>query len=253
MAEIVGYKEKVEDAVESFWHVRKTKGVRSGQTLDKFEGLLKWVVQTNGLPNAKFVTGSGATVPGFFRVTKNWDFLVFDGDTLIAAIEMKSIADSPETGSNNFGKNSNNRAEEATGSGVDIKEAYAEDAFEGLVKLFTGYIILVEDCPLANSSVRVSMKHFRVMTEFMQDPTLRDITYVKKKDGTFPSVDTLSPIRRFDLLCKRMMQKQLYTAASVVLSQRDTNHYSDVSQLTSIKSFVASFAGYIQGVAAAKS
>jgi len=112
-----GYKARVSEAVKSFWNVRKTDGVRSGKTLDAFVELLTWVVHNNGLPDSVIITGRQAQLPGFFRPTKSWDILIMNHGTLIAAIELKSIADS-------FGKNANNRNEEALGSGIDIKEAF---------------------------------------------------------------------------------------------------------------------------------
>ena len=113
-----GYEKRVSEAVKSFWKVRKTSGVRSGKTLDAFVELLTWIIKNNGLPDAVVVTGRQAQLPGFFRASKSWDVLVMHNGILIAAIELKSIADS-------FGKNANNRNEEAIGSGIDLKEASA--------------------------------------------------------------------------------------------------------------------------------
>lgn len=167
-----GYEVRVSEAVKSFWIVRDREGVRSGKTLDAFVELLTWVVHGHGLPDAIVLTGRKAQLPGFFRPTKSWDVLIMNHGTLIAAIELKSIADS-------FGKNANNRNEEALGSGIDIKEAFEEDAFEGLVRLFTGYLILVEDCQETLASVQIQMKHFRAMEEFMLEPESRNEIYVR--------------------------------------------------------------------------
>ena len=241
-----GYEARVSEAVKSFWNVRKTHGVRSGKTLDAFVELLTWVVHGNGLPDAIVITGRQAQLPGFFRPTKSWDIVIMNQGTLIAAIELKSIADS-------FGKNANNRNEEALGSGIDIKEAFEEDAFEGLTRLFTGYLILVEDCPETLTSVQIQMKHFRAMKEFMASPESRDEVYVKGANGLFPAIDGVSYMDRFDLLCRRLMQKNLYTAASVIKSPRsaiDDGAYNNVSRDTSIKAFLASLASHVETIAA---
>ena len=234
-----GYEKRVSIAVKSFWQVRHQNGVRSGKTLDAFVELLTWVVHNHGLPEAVVLTGRKAQLPGFFRPTKSWDIIIMDHEKLIAAIELKSIADS-------FGKNSNNRNEEALGSGVDIKEAFEEDAFEGLTRLFTGYLILVEDCPQTRTSVQIQMKHFRAMDEFLLNPEVRDDVYVKNEKGEFPRVDGISYMNRFDVLCRRLMQKNLYTAAAIIKSPRsaiDTGEYDSVTRETSIKAlfFVVSF------------
>jgi len=244
-----GYEDRVSNAVKSFWEVRDTAGVRSGKTLDAFEELFSWVVHNNGMPEAKIVTGSKAKLPGFFRPTKSWDILILNQNTLIAAIELKSIADS-------FGKNANNRNEEALGSGIDIKEAFEEDAFEGLTRLFTGYLILVEDCPATLSTVKIQMKHFRAMKEFMANPESRDEIYVMNEQGGFPAIDGVSYMDRFDILCKRLMQKKLYTAASVVKSPRSAindGEFSKVSPDTGIKGFLASLASHIETMSAIQS
>ncbi len=241
-----GYEELVSEAVKNFWTVREREGVRSGKTLDAFVRLLTWVVHRHGLPEAVLLTGKKAQLPGYFRPTKSWDVLILNNNTLIAAIELKSIADS-------FGKNANNRNEEALGSGIDIKEAFEENAFEGLTRLFTGYLILVEDCEETLASVQIQMKHFRAMEEFMANPVTRENIYVRNASGVFPSIDGVSYMTRFDILCRRLMQKNLYTAAAVIKSPRSAiqnGEYSSVSLETSIKAFLAALAGHIETIAA---
>jgi hypothetical protein len=243
-----GYERRVSKAVKNFWVTRERDGVRGGKTLDEFVNLLTWTVRSHGLPNAIILTGRKAQIPGFFRPTKSWDVLIMEGDTLIGAIELKSIADS-------FGNNANNRTEEALGGGIDIKEAFEEDAFEGVTRLFTGYLILVEDCQKTQASVKVQMKNFRVMEEFMQNPETREEVYVKNTKGEFSAIDGVSYMDRFDILCRRLMQKNLYTAATVIKSPRsavEDGEYSSVSRETSIKAFLASLASHIETIAAIK-
>lgn len=241
-----GYKDKVSKAVKSFWNIRKTSGVRSGKTMDAFVELITWVVHNNGLPDATVITGRQAQLPGFFRPTKSWDVVIIHKNMLIAAIELKSIADS-------FSKNANNRNEEALGSGIDIKEAFEENAFEGLTRLFTGYLLLVEDCPETTANVQIQMKHFRAMKDFMAFPESYNETYMKNSNGLFPAIDGVSYMERFDILCRRLMQKKLYTAASVIKTPRSAINdgaYDHVSRETSIKAFLASLAAHVETVAA---
>ncbi|QQN27783.1 MULTISPECIES: PaeR7I family type II restriction endonuclease [Pseudomonas syringae group] len=245
---ISGYNERVEKAIQAFWQTRHTSGVRGGKTLDEFIHLLTWVVHNNGLPEATVIHGRAAQVPGFFRPTKTWDLLILDGNTLVAAIELKSIADS-------FGKNANNRTEEALGSGLDLKEAFAEDAFEGLTSAFSGYILVVEDCQRTTTNVKIQMKHFRAMSEFMASPEERDTVYTRLANGSFPSIQGVSYLQRFDILCKHLMQKKLYSAACVISAHREPGEgvvYDSVSPETSIKFFIAALAGHTQFVATTK-
>jgi hypothetical protein len=237
-----GYEVRVANAVKSFWNIRQTLGVRSGKTLDAFIELLSWVVHNNGLPKAVVITGRQAKLPGFFRPTKSWDVVIINQDKLIATIELKSIADS-------FGKNINNRTEEVLGSGIDIKTAFEEDAFEGITRLFTGYLILVEDCQETLKGVQIQMKYFRTMKAFMLHPQDYSENYIKNDQGIFPTVEGTSYMGRFDILCRRLMQKNLYTAAAVIQSPRSAIHdgeYSNVSADTSIKAFLAALASHVE-------
>ena len=241
-----GYEERVSEAITKFWTTRETSGVRSGKTLDAFAELLTWVIHSNGLPSALIITGRQAQLPGYFRPTKSWDIVVIHKKKLIAAIEFKSIADS-------FGKNSNNRNEEALGSGIDIKEAFNEDAFEGITRLFTGYLLLVEDCPETERNIKINMKHFRAMKEFIANENEYNTTYIRSASGYFPAIDGVSYMKRFDILCRRLMQKQLYTAASVIISPKTgvtSGEYGDISRDTSIRAFLISLASHVETIAA---
>ena len=241
-----GHEKRVSQAVKKFWTIRKASGVRSGKTLDAFAELLTWVIHSNGLPDALIVTGRQAQLPGYFRPTKSWDIVVIHKKKLIAAIEFKSIADS-------FGKNSNNRNEEALGSGIDIKEAFNEDAFEGITRLFTGYLLLVEDCPETARNIKIQMKYFRAMREFIANQDEYNTAYVRGASGFFPAIDGVSYMKRFDIFCRRLMQKQLYTAASVIKSPQTgivDGQYGDLSRDTSIRAFLISLASHVETIAA---
>jgi hypothetical protein len=94
-----------------------------------------------------------------------------------------------------------------------------------------GYLILVEDAPGSRKPVEDKSPHFPVFSEF-QDASYAD---------------------RYDILCRKLVQEQLYTAATVLLSPRSairTGHYTEMSQLTGLKTFVTSFAGHIAAAAA---
>jgi hypothetical protein len=240
-----GIRNSIAAAVKNFWQVREDKGVRAGKTLDGFVSVISQVVHNNGMPNASIITGSQAAIPGYFRPSKNWDILIMNQGVLVAIIELKSIADS-------FGNNSNNRSEEAIGSGIDAKEALSENAFEGLTRLFSGYILLVEDCSGTNRNVNILMKQFRAMSEFMADPSSRDTIYQRGPDGLYSTVAGVSYMKRFDILCTRLMQKSLYTSAAVITTSREAisdGAFSYVSQDTSIMAFMSSLASHIANIA----
>lgn len=62
-----------------------------------------------------------------------------------------------------------------------------------------------------------------------------------------------SHLKRYDVLCRRLMQEQLYTTAALVTSPRSANksgEHAPISDMTSFKTFVTRLAGHIAGEAA---
>jgi len=238
------YETKASEAIKAFWGNRdaarqkqiesgktdqgERAGVTSGKNMDGFLALAQDIVRLNGLPHADIcLKRSVLTLPGYYRPTKLWDMLVMNKRRLVAAVEFKShIGPS-------FGNNFNNRAEEAIGTAVDISTAYREGALGDSPCPFVGWLMLVEDCAKSRSPVhRDNSRHFPMLGEF------KGTTYAD----------------RYDILCRKLVQEKLYTAASLILSPRsakETGAYSDLSQLTSLKTFVTSLAGHVAAEAAA--
>ncbi len=243
--DLVEYERKAREAVMAFWGNReKAKqkqieagtidqgeraGVTAGKNMDGFIALVIDLVKANGLAHASIhQTRALLTLPGYFRPTKLWDLLVMDRGQLIAAIEMKS-----QVGPS-FGNNFNNRTEEAIGTAHDLWTAYREDAFGQQPRPFVGWVMLVEDCPRSRSPVRDSSPHFRV----------------------FPEFQGASYLQRYDILCQRLVKEQLYTTASVIASPRtavNSGDFSEISTMTSLKTFVASLAGHVAAESARQS
>ena len=91
--------------------------------------------------------------------------------------------------------------------------------------------MLVEDAPGSSSPVKDKSPHFPVFEEF------QGASYLK----------------RYDLLCRRLMQEGLYTAAAVLSTPRSaikTGDYSELSPMTGLKPFVATLAGHVASEAA---
>jgi len=239
---LADYQNKAREAVKAFWGNRETArqkqiesgmvdqgeraGVTAGKNMDGFLALVTDVVRLNGLEHADLCLKRRVlTLPGYFRPTKLWDMLVINDKRLIAAMELKS-----QVGPS-FGNNFNNRAEEAIGTAVDVWKAYREGAFGEISRPFVGWLILVEDCDGSRSPVRNSSPHFPVLEEF------REASYAE----------------RYNLLCQRLVQEQLCTTASVLLSPRtsvDTGDYYELSDMSSLKTFVTILAGHVAAEAA---
>jgi Restriction endonuclease XhoI len=240
--DLVHYEKKAKKAVAAFWGNRdearerqrasgksdqgERAGVTSGKNMDGFLDLVIDLVKANGLKNADIHQKRAVvTLPGYFRPTKLWDLLVIHQGQLIAAIELKS-----QVGPS-FGNNFNNRTEEAIGTAHDLWTAYREGAFGQQPRPFVGWLMLVEDAPASRKAVQDKSPHFPVFKDF------QGASYLK----------------RYDVLCQRLMQEQLYTSAALMTSPRDKNksgEHSSLSDMTSLKTFVTTLAGHVAGEAA---
>lgn len=234
--DLADYETKAREAVQAFWGNRdkarqkqieagnadagERGSVTAGKNMDGFIALVIDIVRANGLRHANIHQQRALlTLPGYFRPTKLWDVLVIHQGRLVAALEFKS-----QVGS--FGNNFNNRTEEAIGTAHDLWTAYREGAFGKQPRPFVGWLMLVEDAPGSRAAVRDSSPHFPVFREF------QGVSYVQ----------------RYNLLCQRLVQEQLYTAASMITSPRmaaEDGEYTELDQMTGLRTFVTSLAGHI--------
>lgn len=240
--DLVDYEQKAREAVKRFWGNREAArqkqielgkadhgeraGVTAGKNMDGFLALMLDIIKANGLSHAEIHQNRAMlTLPGYFRPTKLWDLLVTYKGDLIAAIELKS-----QVGPS-FGNNFNNRTEEAIGTAHDLWTAYREEAFGKQPRPFIGWLMMVEDALESRRPVRDSSPHFPVFEDFMG----------------------ASYLKRYDLLCQRLVQEQLYTTAAVVAAERsavDSGEFTTLSSMTSLKTFVIVLAGHIASSAA---
>lgn len=235
----------VTDAVKGFWARRSggtdTQGgargnVISGKNLDDFLAVTMAVARHCGMPDESIHMKSKAmkTIPGYYRPTKDWDVLVVHEYRLVAALEFKS-----QVGS--FGNNANNRTEEALGNATDMLMAHAEGAFRPARHRlsavaedpdprvpFLGYFMLLEECEASTRAVtRVFEKHYPVLSEF----------------------SGASYAMRYQLLCERLMEQNLYDAASLLLSPRedgeDAGSWRCLTEATGIRNLYGQFAAHL--------
>ena len=236
------YEQKACQAVQAFWGNREQAqqkqiesgnidqgeraGVTAGKNMDGFIALVMDIVHANGLKHADIHRRRRVvTLPGYFRPTKLWDLLVINEGRLIAALEFKS-----QVGPS-FGNNFNNRTEEAIGTAHDLWTAYREGAFGEQSRPFVGWMMLLEDAKKSRLPVRDVSPHFRV----------------------FPEFERASYAERYNILCRKLVQEQLYTAASVIVSPRsaaNTGEYSELSEMTGLRAFVSELAGHVAAEAA---
>jgi hypothetical protein len=242
------FDELVREAVHTFWHSRSSGTVASGQggsrdavvggkNMDGFVQVVREVVRHCGLaPDSVHCRKSKVVLPGFFRATKNWDVLVIHQLRLLGVFEFKS-----QVGS--FGNNFNNRSEEVIGSAADLWVAHYHGAYGGprstqMVEEhtpsvlnptlqsdprppFLGWLMLLEECDGSMRGVRCDEPHYPVFREFV------DASYA----------------RRYQILCERLVERQLYTAAALELTPTNQDSHRALSPATSIQNLFAEFAG----------
>ena len=236
------YDSKARKASKAFWQSRddakkkqkesgkadqgERAGVTGGKNMDGFSNLVIDLVKANGLTNAEtYQKRAVLTLPDYFRPTKLWDLLVIDKGRLIAALEFKSHVGP------SFGNNFNNRAEEAIGTSHDLSTVYREGAFGEQVPPFVGWLMVVEDAAASRKPVKDKSPHFPVFPDFVGS----------------------SYLKRYDLLCQKLAKEQLYSSAAVIATPRTAvadGAYFELSVMTGLRSFVASFAGHIAAEAA---
>ena len=218
----------IKSAIKSFWETKKKQltasgdssnrgAVVGGKQLDAFAELLKTIAVEQGVPEECIYT-SQAYLPGFFRSSKNWDFLIIaPNKKLIAAVELKS-----QIGS--YGNNFNNRTEEALGDAVDLWTAFRENQFPGQSAPWVGYLTVVGKDEGSTSPVRNNEPHYPVLPEF------QDATYLD----------------RYRILCQKLILERHYSMAALICTS-GPEHYEDVSEDTSIDNFLQSFIGHLIG------
>jgi hypothetical protein len=231
--DIEKYKPLIKSAVELFWNTRNRQAaqqsakkindtgnrsaVTAGKQLDGFLLLLRSIAKDIGIPEDCIYT-KGNHIPGYFRPTKDWDFLIISPNKkLISVIELKS-----QVGS--FGNNFNNRAEESLGSAVDLWTAFRENAYPNQTAPWVGYLMLVEKSDRSTIPVRISEPHFKV----------------------FPEFNNCSYLDRYRILCQKMMLERHYSQTCLIWSKRDLS-YGNVKEEISIETFLLSFIGHLIG------
>jgi hypothetical protein len=236
-------------AVQSYWDARaqnKEKQVESGRIdagtrgevtggtqMGALEVLVADILCDAGLKRLDVRTRTALELPGYFRATKKWDLIVVSEGQLVLAMELKS-----QSGS--FGKNFNNRCEEAIGSAKDIWTAYRAEAKcfgRTAPPPFLGYLFLLEDHDEVKVPVKNSEPYFPV------DPVFRGEPYKTKKGGT--AYKGVSYSKRYELLCRRLVLDRLYNSACFLMAtnSRQTKITQPADDLT-FRKFAAALRGH---------
>lgn len=229
------YNREFKEAVRSFWLIRekqiksqKSRGIKDqgtrgavtgGKQMSGFIDLLKKIALDLDIPE-EYIYTKGSVIPGYFRPTKNWDFIIITPNKkLVCCIELKS-----QVGS--FGNNFNNRAEEALGSAVDLWTSFREGAFPNQDAPWLGYMIVVEKRDKSSEPVHVSEPIFKVFKEFR---------------GT-------SYLDRYKLLCQKLILERHYSSTAVIWTSNIKGDiaFGSMDKEVSFESFINSYIATLQ-------
>jgi len=234
----------VATAVRVFWTTRSggsssqggARGnVISGKNLDGFLNVVLAVARHCGLVEGCVFTTGGAllTLPGYYRPTKNWDVVIVNRNRLLAVLEFKSHVGS-------FGNNFNNRSEEAIGNAADFWAAQSYGAFHpknhtqqpGALPAdprapFLGYLILLEESQGSTRPVASRSTHY----------------------GVFPEFEGASYSDRYRILCEKLMEQNLYGAASLMVSPEtdgaSSGKWNSMSEATDVRNLFTQLAAQL--------
>ena len=240
---------RLQKAVQNYWDARarnKEKQVESGKIdagtrgevtggtqMGALEVLVSDILCDSGLKRLDVRTRTALELPGYFRATKKWDLIVVSEGQLVLAMELKS-----QSGS--FGKNFNNRCEEAIGSAKDFWTAYGAEAKcfgTTAPPPFLGYLFLLEDHNEVKAPVKNSEPYFLV------DPVFRGTAH-KARDGGMV-YEGVSYSKRYELLCRRLVVDRLYSSACFLMAtnSRRTRITQPAADLT-FRKFAAALRGH---------
>lgn len=212
-------RQAIGEALAAFWQARKAARERSGEKsgrgeatsgrhLDSLIEVLRGLVVAAGLREAEVFVHKRAVLPGYFRPTKEWDFVVVYRGKLAIAVELKSHVGS-------YGNNFNNRIEEAVGSAHDLNWAMREGVLqpfvpsEGLRRPFRGWLMVLANDEEVLKPGKKARALFPVDESFLEDG--RIVSYWD----------------RYKLFAKRLVMAGLYDAAAVVLADRNAATFDD--------------------------
>lgn len=216
-------------AVKLFWETKSQQlknssdssnnrgAVVGGKQMDGFIELLKSACISVGVP-ASCIYDRNNYIPGFFRSSKDWDFIVISPNgRLLVAIELKS-----QIGS--YGNNFNNRTEEALGTAIDLWTAFREKQFVSHGTPWIGFLMLIGHDKGSTTPVRNYANHYPVRPEF----------------------DNTSYLDRYRIFCEKLITEHLYTS-TCLLWTKDSSSFGNVSIDISIDRFINSLQGYLIG------
>ena len=205
---------KIQQAANFYWKTRRnqaakqkrggkedagTRGqVTGGKQLDGFANLIKEIGLLAGFSKNEIFFNSSMPLPGYYRPQKNWDVVFVRNGKLIAAVELKSQSSS-------VGNNFNNRSEEVLGASRDFWVAYREKVFGVVEPPWLGYFFFLEETENSCHQVALSKSQFSPMEIFK---------------GT-------SYLRRYEILCERLMLERDYNATALVISNQALQNVHD--------------------------
>lgn len=223
------------DAVAQYWSTLELQGskqrsgdadrgkraaVTGGKQMNGFCRLVQHLLLENGITDENIHLERTLELPGYFRPTKKWDMVVVHKEKLIAALEFKSMAGS-------FGNNFNNRAEEAIGTGADMRLAIKKGVFGRGARPWIGWLMLLEASEDSTRPAQIREPHFPALPDFQGK----------------------SIAGRFEVLLRKLVGEGLFDSAALLMCTREGGQrglYTEPVQDLGMGQFLSSLAGHIR-------
>jgi len=170
--------------------------VVSGKHLDAVNALIIAEIKRIAGPGLEFREGRAATLPGYYRATKNWDLVVLREGVPLLAVEYKSMFGSEA-------KNLNNRADEIFGMAEDSRQAEAHGLLPENMK--RAYVFIMGITPNSTKPVTTANGVGAV------DPAFRHASYLD----------------RAAIMCERMRETHLFHLVWAIGVHDETLEYRE--------------------------
>lgn len=193
--------------------------VTGGKHLNPVASIIRKDLITAGYEAEKVYYEDGCLkLPGWFRPSKDWDLVAFDGDDLLAVVELKSINSS-------FSNNSNNRTEESIGSAIDAFHAIKNDLIPfKTAPPIIGYALVVKICEDSTKPGKATQKSIYPI------------------DKVF---DRASYLKRLSVMCRRLLSERLYQAVWIVGVDPEKNEVIEPEDDLTYDKFIASLSSQL--------
>lgn len=117
-------------------------------------------------------------------------------------------------------------------------------------KNMDGFLALIIDIVQANGLANAEIHQNRAILSlpgYFRPTKLWDLLIISPHFPVFEEFQEASYLRRYDLLCQKLVKEQLYTTAALITSSRsavENGEFTEMSAMMGLRTFVTALAGH---------